>query len=126
MDIVPLTIWREARGEGRDGMLAVAWVIENRTHNPQWASDAERVCLQRKQFSCWNDMNAEREMYPLPGDVEYALCRELWATLATEPDPTGGATFYCNPQALAINPFANSRYEQTAQIGKHLFYKAKS
>ncbi|MGG6879769.1 UNVERIFIED_CONTAM: cell wall hydrolase, partial [Pseudomonas aeruginosa] len=30
LDTLTKTIWGEARGEGREGMIAVAWVILNR------------------------------------------------------------------------------------------------
>ena len=49
--IVAMTIWGEARGEGKAGMYAVACVISQRAIN-RGVTPAE-VCLQRKQFSCW-------------------------------------------------------------------------
>ena len=51
--IVAMTIWGEARGEGKAGMYAVACVISQRSINRN-ATPAE-VCLQRKQFSCWQN-----------------------------------------------------------------------
>lgn len=50
--IVALTILAEARGEGRDGMGAVAAVIAQRSLNRNLTP--EQVCLQKWQFSCWN------------------------------------------------------------------------
>jgi|SRR6056300_526419 len=50
--IVALTILAEARGEGRDGMGAVAAVIAQRAINRKLTP--EQVCLQKWQFSCWN------------------------------------------------------------------------
>jgi spore germination cell wall hydrolase CwlJ-like protein len=51
--IVAMTIWGEARGEGKAGMYAVACVISQRSINRN-TTPAE-VCLQRKQFSCWQN-----------------------------------------------------------------------
>ncbi len=33
LDIMALTVWAEARGEGPDGMAAVAWAIRQRFEN---------------------------------------------------------------------------------------------
>jgi len=51
--IVAMTIWGEARGEGKAGMYAVACVISQRAINRD-TTPAE-ICLQRKQFSCWQN-----------------------------------------------------------------------
>lgn len=52
--IVALTIFGEARGEPVDGQIAVACVIRNRVRDLRWPDDYSGVCLQKKQFSCWN------------------------------------------------------------------------
>ena len=54
-DIVAMTILGEARGEGKQGMYAVACVINQRAINRKMTP--AQVCLQRKQFSCWNSKN---------------------------------------------------------------------
>ena len=50
--IVALTLLAEARGEGAVGMYAVGCVIRNRARERHISMAA--VCLQPKQFSCWN------------------------------------------------------------------------
>lgn len=127
MDIVPLTIWREARGEGPEGMLAVACVIRNRASKPKWwNADPERVCLQRRQFSCWNDSDANRDLYPSAGDAPtWTQAVNAWklANDGQTADPTNGACFYCNPAAcFPRNPFDNEKFKISAKIGKHVFY----
>jgi N-acetylmuramoyl-L-alanine amidase len=125
MDIVPLTIWREARREGPKGMAAVAWVIRNRAEmGSMWPKDPERVCLQSNQFSCWNDQNAERDSFPDTGDHAYEVAQFVWANPGK--DPTHGATFYVDPQAIQINLFASSWFVQTAVIGRRVFYRAQA
>lgn len=52
------TIWGEARGEGRAGMLAVARVIVNRARDGRrryGGPSLKGVCRKRWQFSCWNE-----------------------------------------------------------------------
>lgn len=57
-----LTIFGEARGEQIEGKLAVASVILNRLAKPQrYAPTVKDVCLQPKQFSCWNGGDANYE-----------------------------------------------------------------
>ena len=59
-DIVAMTILGEARGEGKQGMYAVACVINQRAINRKMTP--AQVCLQNRivkgkkihQFSCWN------------------------------------------------------------------------
>ena len=51
-DIVAMTILGEARGEGKAGMYGVACVINQRAINRKITP--AQVCLQKKQFSCWN------------------------------------------------------------------------
>lgn len=71
-DVVALTMYGEARGDGRDGSsieerLAVGCVIRNRlVVNPaRYGESYQDVCWARAQFSCWN-----------PNDPNSA---ELWA-----------------------------------------------
>lgn len=127
MDIVPITIFREAGGEGPAGMLGVAWVIQNRASSGRrmWPTDPEKVCLQRKQFSCWNDSDSTRDKYPDPADPVYRQCLAAWreASFGTSLDPTGSAYYYVNPEAVTVNPFATPQYRETAVIGKHHFYR---
>lgn len=120
MDIVPITVWREARGEGIEGMRAVAWVIENRANDARrrWPSDPEHICLEPKQFSCWNDTDPERSLYPFVTDEQFEQAGMVWVNLHAMPDPTGGATFYRN--VAVAGPFP-AGYEVTAVIGKHTF-----
>lgn len=55
-EILALTIYGEARGEPIEGQVAVASVIRNRFQdNLQKYRSVKDVCLEPKQFSCWND-----------------------------------------------------------------------
>ena len=56
IEVVAATLYHEARGEGEEGMRAVASVIYNRAHQKRWKKlGYSGVCLQKKQFSCHNN-----------------------------------------------------------------------
>jgi N-acetylmuramoyl-L-alanine amidase len=122
MNIVPITVWREARGEGQEAMLAVYHAILNRAAaSPAngWPSDPEKVCLQAFQFSCWNSNDVQRNLYPQTNDPQYSFASMLPATVT--PDPTGGATAYFDK---SIQPPAWATPDKfTVQIGRLKFYK---
>lgn len=62
-EILALTLYGEARGEPIQGQVAVANVIINRLrHYPSKFKTAADVCLEPKQFSCWNIDDAN---YPI-------------------------------------------------------------
>ncbi|MEO1151384.1 MAG: cell wall hydrolase [Pseudomonadota bacterium] len=58
IDVTARTLWGEARGEGSGGMIAVARVIRNRVLSSRYPNTFEAVCMQRFQFSVWNDGGA--------------------------------------------------------------------
>lgn len=132
-DTVARTIWGEARGEGVQGMQAVANVIANRVlskRKREFGRGWVGVCKKSQQFSCWNDSlnnkkNKNAMLSVTSDDLQFAQA----LTLANDAidnvlqDITGGATFYHHKN---ITPAWNmSLLEQTAQIGNHIFYKYK-
>ena len=64
------TLYGEARGEPREGIEAVANVILNRVLSNRYPNTIAKVCLQRLQFSCWNDNDPNRKIISrlMPGD----------------------------------------------------------
>ena len=55
INIVARTLWMEARGEGNIGLNMVMTVIWNRANG--MPEHLVEKCLERKQFSCWNDIS---------------------------------------------------------------------
>ena len=54
-EVFGLTIIGEARGEPVEGQIAVGNVVRNRMNfNPAKYKTYKDVCLEEKQFSCWN------------------------------------------------------------------------
>jgi len=121
MDILGITIWREARGEGFEGMRAVHHVIANRAFSgrPLWPKDREEVCLQPFQFSCWNPMDPQRKLYPKSDDPSYRGA--VGTVLLPGEDPTGGATSYYDVSIPAPSWATPENF--TCQIGRLRFHK---
>jgi len=132
-----LTLWAEARGQGLDGLAAVGRVIRHRAEDPRWPSTYKEVCLQPKQFSCWNpgpDANHARLM---------ALAEAVVTGVATDPalaeclfiadgirsgqllDRTKGANHYWSPDAMvpAGRVPAWAKGKRPITIGGHKFLK---
>jgi spore germination cell wall hydrolase CwlJ-like protein len=126
-DLFALCIWREASGEGHMGMLAVAWVIWNRTI--RWKKTLTQVIMGPNQFTSMSvDKNPRN---PGPGDPQYADAREIVAQVmaGVVQDPTDGTCYYAN-LAIAtsgwffyhiVNDAVN--HPQVAEIGQHTFFK---
>ncbi len=118
-----LSIYWEARGESRRGMIAVGWTVLNRVqskHFPSAPCDVVREGGEQSpcQFSWWCDGRSDR-----PRD------RDSWRTalliaarllVNPPPDPTGGALFY-HSTAIKV-PWRRKRV-RTARIGAHVFYR---
>lgn len=63
--VMAMTIWGEARGEPRDGKIAVGSVILERVEHRKWDGQTiKEVCFWPYQFSCYLDAdpNAHRLM----------------------------------------------------------------
>ena len=58
-EILALTIYGEARGEPVEAQIAVGCVIRNRVSADKGYNE---VCLEPKQFSCWNEFDPN---YPI-------------------------------------------------------------
>ena len=117
--VVALTILAEARGEGRDGMAAVACVIAQRAHNR--GLTPEQVCLQRKQFSCWNSKQDLTHLYKCD-QAEFALYLENNITRMNRAK-VGFADHYYS--TIISAPYWAKNKQPVATIGKHRFYKLR-
>ena len=129
IDIVAKTLWGEARGEGEQGMRAVAWVIRNRAMDDRWPDAPLKVCLQPWQFSCWNkeDPNLSKLRQLDFSDPNYARAYAVAAdvlTTSTQCDPTKGANHYLARWLHNSSPPRWVRSgEKTDTIGEHVFFK---
>lgn len=124
VDVVARTIWGEARGEGYDGMVAVANVIMNRVRRGGWWGNTPReVCQKPWQFSAWNptDPNLIKLLNVDAGDPQFAQALEIAAQAVAWqlPDITNGATNY---KVRGWYASWASAMTLVAEIGRHEFY----
>lgn len=138
LDTMALTVWAEARGEGPDGMAAVAWVIRHRFENPGWWSRQRgdgipddtiaAVCLDAYQFSCWNPSDPQRARLLNPATKErsdYKLCRKICLDVLQSPiedDLVKGADHYCTKAVAKYTRWARGR-TPVKVLGNHQFYR---
>ena len=121
------TIWGEARGEGMQGMQAVANVVMNRVNAASWyGASIKDVVLKPYQFSCWNANDPNRakidrlSIEDLAASGALNVARQVISGQLK--DITGGATNY---HATSVNPSWAAKMTKTVQIGNHVFYKEK-
>lgn len=120
--ILALVVWREARGEGHDGMRAVAHVIYNRVQagHTDWASIIEA----KWQFS---SLTAPGDpmlvQWPKPPDPAFEDAMSIVDLIynGNDFDLTYGATHYFNPNV--VKPAWAASLTKVASIGHHDFYR---
>lgn len=134
VSILGLTLYGEARGEPIEGIVAVAHVVNNRRMDSKnrWPKTFQDVCLQKKQFSCWNpnDPNLPKLValaeklkakQPTPELDECA-----WVALGIDAhalrDNTKGSNHY-HAVSLIPRPSWAQSHIPSAQVRHHLFYK---
>lgn len=118
-----LTVYWESRSEGRDGMLAVGWVVLNRLRDggyPKTVCAIVRQGGEHKgcQFSYWCDGASDAPKPEEAWDAAQEVARDLLTH--PPPDPTSGALFY---HAADVSPAWAKQLQQTTRIGKHLYYR---
>lgn len=115
-------IYHEARGETIRGQFAVAEVILNRTESPNYPTTVCRVVHQGGKKGCQfsftcdgkSDRVSERTAWERAGKI---------ARLALDGAPrllTNGAIYF---HTVRVRPRWMHRYDRTAAIGSHLFYR---
>jgi len=110
--VTTLTLLAEARGEGVSGMEAVAAVIHRRMERR--GLTAAQVCLEPKQFSCWNSGRSLEYLWRSPV-VEAA--KEVASRVHEGKKLV--ADHYCT---LKVTPYWSQKQRPVAIIGNHKFY----
>lgn len=73
-----LTLWREARGESREGKIAVAHSIINRTLSPSWGDTIMSVLFQRLQYSSvTHASDPQLSVWPKESDASWDECLHI-------------------------------------------------
>ncbi|MFW6271088.1 MAG: cell wall hydrolase, partial [Bacillota bacterium] len=102
----------EARGENFHGKVAVGAVVLNRVRSNKFPNNIRKVILQKNQFSCMIDGQAN--YYPARSSIEAAKAALLGY------DPSHGGLFFYNPE-VATNLKWISRRPIIKRIGNHVF-----
>jgi N-acetylmuramoyl-L-alanine amidase len=142
MDIMTKTIWGEARGSTDADRIGVACVIKNRATkaleyfkangkpHPLFGNGTiAGACLQRWQFSCWNENDPNKkkiEAMTLPGalgDSVYRSC--MWAAIVAidefMQDITKGSTHYYAASMKQAPAWARD-VKPAVVIGGHIYF----
>lgn len=121
--LLALCLWREARGEDRQGKIAVKHVILNRVKRPSgpYASckDVVSTILCPYQFSTFNHNDPNASQFPRPEDRSWKECCQVVEEQTS--DPTAGADHYFVTKS-AIPKWADSS-KLRCEIGAHSFYR---
>lgn len=124
--IVAMTILGEARGEGYNGMYAVALVIKQRS--TAWGKTPTQVCLQRKHFACWNKSDPNRKKLPhLLNTPEGHWAKQMAIHLTKlNSDFVKNADHYCTLKAYKANKVYWAKGKKpVAIVGNHVFFKLR-
>jgi spore germination cell wall hydrolase CwlJ-like protein len=123
-ELFALNLYHEARSEGRDGMVAVAWVVLNRVSDPDFPDTITAVINQPTRRGCqWGWTCDGRSDAPTEMD-KWALAEEVSDVMlssARPADPTGGAVFFQETFRQTPGWLSNGA-TRTATIGDHHFY----
>lgn len=128
VEVVAAVLWGEARGEGPQGIRAVAEVIGNRRYRTDvfHAPSLGAVVTQPKQFACLNDTSPEKLIAKArssfgPDQAAWRYClavaRQLQRGTHTG-NLTNGATHFCCHYA-----HWQRGMEFCAKVGRHSFYR---
>ncbi|HVT81218.1 MAG TPA: cell wall hydrolase [Phycisphaerae bacterium] len=122
-----LCAWREARGEGRDGIRAVIHVIANRqkSGDSRWQGKSwAQIVYQRLQFSSMTyPQDQQLCRVPSSPDPVFVDCYEIADAIYSglDFDLTQGATHYF-ADSIPMPDWAKTMTE-TVKLGHHTFYK---
>lgn len=128
-NILARTLFAEARGEGEKGIDAVASVILNRSNGK--AENFPKVCLAKKQFSCWNDkkdLTPDKYKYLMPvAASKPGKDREMWLycqkiagqmMFGEFKSTIGNRNAY---HTISVTPSWDTAMSDKTTIGNHIF-----
>ena len=122
--IVAMTILGEARGEGEEGMYAVACVIAQRSI--AWKRTPKQICLSDRQFSCWNPKDPNRKIVwrLLNTDSKSSKYARRLAVhlLHLDRSYVSNADHYAT---VGTDNYWTRKRKPVKHIGNHFFYKLR-
>ncbi|MEZ5490420.1 MAG: cell wall hydrolase [Gammaproteobacteria bacterium] len=117
-------LYFEARSEGREGMIAVGWVVLNRVESDMYPNSVCGVIYDGGErppceFNWWCDGRSDQPTEPESWELANQITRQM---LNNPPaDPTDGALWF-HMDSISVPGWLNSR-ERTLHLGAHYFYK---
>lgn len=123
VECLALNMYREARGEPLNGMIAVAFVTLNRVKSSAFPSSLCSVVYQKHKNVCqftWHCLKGLPKINQQTYDYIRTVAKLVYFNTDKVADPTKGALFY---HADYVNPKWNRVMKKTAYIGKHIFYR---
>lgn len=114
--VIALTLNAEAANQGKTGIDGVASVIANRCK--EYNRSAAEICLQRKQFTCWN------RRVPKAGSGEsWAYCLKVAKELNAKTfKPTLSYNAYYDPKNATPDwAYNGKQHVPYKQLGAHRF-----
>jgi len=125
IDIMARTIATEAGGESLKGQIGVGYVILNRTLSKWQGKDTVTEIIKSPyQFSVWNKNSKVDPRAIKPEDDSYRTALKVieGITSSKYKDPTGGASYYWNPNVAERKSWMSpAEAENKLTIGKHTF-----
>ena len=125
IDIMARTIAAEAQGESLKGQIGVGYVILNRTLSKWQGKDTVTEIIKSPyQFSVWNKNSKVDPRAIKPEDDSYRTALKVieGITSSKYKDPTGGASYYWNPNVAKRKSWMSpAEKENKLTIGKHTF-----
>lgn len=124
-----MLIFGEARNQPRATRLAVAFTVLNRiARAPHYPKDIKDVCLQKEQYSCFdeNDPNCPKLLQPLGYEAPavWQACVEAATEVlhGTARDFTGSATHYYD-SSMKTPPYWAKLFTPTLSLMGMHFYR---
>jgi N-acetylmuramoyl-L-alanine amidase len=121
VELLALSMYHEAKGEGRAGMLAVGWVVLNRVADPGYPDSVEGVVRQGCQFGWTCDDRPDEPTHRAAWRQALGLAERLLAA-APPADPTRGALSFHHATNESPGWESGGRVAPSVRIGDHLFY----
>jgi N-acetylmuramoyl-L-alanine amidase len=119
-----LAVYWEGRAEPREGQLAIAHTVLNRTKHGEFPDTICGVVAQKTesgkacQFSWWCDGRQDTPEDEAAWEKAVASARDARQDAA--PDPTGGALFF---HSTKVDPNWDGKRKRIGRIGDHIFYR---
>lgn len=126
-DVLACNIYKESRGEGVKGMMAVGLVTLNRLEHSSFPTSIRKVVYQKKQFS-W--ANTEKNVKITHKDswkdakmvASFLLSIKDNTFIYEKVDFTDGSTYF---HTKSVKPIWRHQLVHTVDVGNHTFYKTK-